>query len=147
MSAKEESRNEAGKLGVIDRDCRGENKSGHRVTRRVTLLSWPWGRGTDEIKLILPGLGCQMLPGSSEAPFTGGGGQKATRQLLWLAGLSRTDLRQPEGDLSPLRILFPCLVLRKGFTHGRGQEGSSCPIVSVLFRWQTVSPSGGGGRV
>lgn len=65
MSAEEESRSEAGKLGVIDRDCRGENKSGHRVTRRVTLLSWPWGSGTDEIKLILPGLGvsrCCLVP-------------------------------------------------------------------------------------
>lgn len=65
MSAKEESRSEAGKLGVIDRDCRGENKSGHRVTRRVTLLSWSWGSGTDEIKLILPGLGvsrCCLVP-------------------------------------------------------------------------------------
>lgn len=86
-----------------------------------------------------------MLPGSSETPLTDGGGQKAARQLLRLDGLSRTDLRQSESDLSPLRILFPRLVLRKGLTHGRGQEGSSRPIVSVLFRWQAVSPPGGGG--
>jgi hypothetical protein len=72
-----------------------------------------------------------MLPGFSETPFTDEGGQKAARQLLRLAGLSRTDLRQSESDLSPLRILFPCLVLRKGLAHGRGQEGLSCPIVSV----------------
>lgn len=76
--------------------------------------------------------------------YSDGGGREAAGQLLRLTGLRRTDLRQSESDLSPLRILFLCLALRKGFAHGRGQEGSSCPIVSVQFRWQTVSPTAKG---
>lgn len=116
MPATEESRNRAGQLGVIDRDCRGENKSGHRVTCRVTLLSWPWGSRTDEIKLTLPALGVSR-PVPLKYHLLMEGAEDSQAAVASDRGQPVLISGKGEGDLSPLRLLFPCFILGKGLTH------------------------------
>lgn len=135
MPATEESRNRAGQLGVIDGDCRGENKSGHRVTCRVTLLSWPWGSSTDEIKLTLPALGVSR-PVPLKYHLLMEGAEDSRAAVASDRGQPVLISGKGEGDLSPLRLLFPCFFLGERInTHMAEARRVPCvTILSVLRR-------------
>lgn len=127
MPAKEEIRNRAGQLGVIDRDCRGENKSGHRVTHRVTLLSWPWGSRTDEIKLTLPALGVSC-PVRLKYHLLMEGEERSQAAVASDPRPASADFRQGGGRSFTFETSLSLLLFgeRINTPHGRGQKGSLC---------------------